>query len=313
MLDDFSHHESKDVTSCEVIMERKKESLFVERLKCERDLIENRDVRKCINCIENCIIRQVSPLLSLRLLCLLSITQDGLSSRDSRDLIKLFTQSFGHEHISTFHNLKKLGLFVEHSHQTAINTSGSESSPSPGIPGAKYHASQSLGAKTSSSSSLPYFFTSKSKYKTIVKKLNLIPVLKEKESYDVRSPSDAAFVYGGSYIPIICPLLDLFLNKNSNQSNFDEILKVLPGVRCSSSLGQKFCIKNSNNHVSAANNPTSASPKVILIYFVGGVTFAEISALRFVAQKKSIKIMIATTGIMNGNQLMKQMMPIKFR
>jgi len=34
------------------------------------------------------------------------------------------------------------------------------------------------------------------------------------------------------------------------------------------------------------SNPSSDSPRVVLVYFIGGCTFAEISALRFLSQQE---------------------------
>lgn len=47
--------------------------------------------------------------------------------------------------------------------------------------------------------------------------------------------------------------------------------------------------------------------KVILVYFLGGVTFAEIGAIRwlneqFVIQGRDLKIIIATTQIITGGR-----------
>ena len=45
------------------------------------------------------------------------------------------------------------------------------------------------------------------------------------------------------------------------------------------------------------------------MYFVGGVTFAEIAALRFLNQQKNAKVryIIATTSVINGNRCMDEM------
>lgn len=48
--------------------------------------------------------------------------------------------------------------------------------------------------------------------------------------------------------------------------------------------------------------------KRILVYFVGGVTFAEVAALRFLNTLfPDKKFLVATTQIINGNLCMEQM------
>lgn len=46
----------------------------------------------------------------------------------------------------------------------------------------------------------------------------------------------------------------------------------------------------------------SDMPRVILVFFLGGCTFAEISALRFLAQEdQNVEFIIATTKLINKN------------
>ena len=47
----------------------------------------------------------------------------------------------------------------------------------------------------------------------------------------------------------------------------------------------------------------------MLLYYVGGVTFAEIGAIRFLNEMKghNMKFYIATTQIINGNSAVQQM------
>ncbi|CAG2123345.1 unnamed protein product, partial [Medioppia subpectinata] len=94
-------------------MDRKKAINFAEQLTVERNLVEGFDPKACLQFIEEGIIRQLGPIVSLRLICLYSITQSGIASKDYKNLVKLYLQSYGHNHIITFFNLKKLGIIVE--------------------------------------------------------------------------------------------------------------------------------------------------------------------------------------------------------
>jgi hypothetical protein len=46
--------------------------------------------------------------------------------------------------------------------------------------------------------------------------------------------------------------------------------------------------------------------KKVLIYFIGGVTFAEIAAIRFLNARpdSNVKLIVATTQIISGNKCM---------
>ncbi|XP_060116200.1 vacuolar protein sorting-associated protein 33B isoform X2 [Heteronotia binoei] len=104
---------SLHIGACESIMKKKTKQDFQELLKTEHALLEGFDVRESICFIEEHIDRQVSPIESLRLLCLLSITENGLAPKDYRSLKTQYLQSYGPEHLLTFHNLKRMGLLTE--------------------------------------------------------------------------------------------------------------------------------------------------------------------------------------------------------
>ena len=60
-----------------------------------------------------------------------------------------------------------------------------------------------------------------------------------------------------------------------------------------------------------AKELTANRKKTVLIYFVGGVTFAEIAALRFLNQQanSNVKFVVATTEIITGDRAVNQMRP----
>ena len=49
--------------------------------------------------------------------------------------------------------------------------------------------------------------------------------------------------------------------------------------------------------------------KVMLVYYIGGVTFGEIAALRFLSDKPDFpfRIIICTTKLINGNSFVKDL------
>lgn len=50
--------------------------------------------------------------------------------------------------------------------------------------------------------------------------------------------------------------------------------------------------------------------KVTLVYFLGGVTYAEIAALRFLQQEDHpTEYIVATTHIINGDSLIRSITP----
>lgn len=54
----------------------------------------------------------------------------------------------------------------------------------------------------------------------------------------------------------------------------------------------------------------SDTPKVVLVFFLGGCTFAEISALRFLSRQEdnNVEFVIATTKLVNKNTFLESLM-----
>ncbi|XP_054159287.1 vacuolar protein sorting-associated protein 33B-like [Oppia nitens] len=266
------------ISASETIMENKKEVCFAEQLTVERNLIEGIDTKASLEFIEEGIIRQFSDTLSLRLICLYSITQSGISTKDYQNLVKLYVDSYGHKHISVFFNLTKLGIIVENSSPT-------------------FNIQQVANPRIASnmrSLLLRPNDSSVRKFRQTIKKLNLIPQI-DGQAYDVRNPKDCAYVFGGAYIPLITRIVQLVCDsKNSNE----EINRLLNG---------KFV--NLNQRIDATNYAKLMPIKVILLFIIGGITYAEVAAVRFLAKQLGIQIIIATTCITNGSQFLKQLMP----
>lgn len=72
---------SLHIGACESIMKKKTKQDFQELIKTEHALLEGFNIREGTSYIEEHIDRQVSPIESLRLMCLLSITENGEPQR----------------------------------------------------------------------------------------------------------------------------------------------------------------------------------------------------------------------------------------
>jgi hypothetical protein len=84
-------------------------------------------------------------------------------------------------------------------------------------------------------------------------------------------------------------------------SNIERILKLLPGEETRPSPREEKEFFETSQQVRA---------KKVLVYFLGGVTFAEIAAIRFLnthVLKGRFKFVIATTSIVSSEKCMKQM------
>ncbi|KAJ6221161.1 hypothetical protein RDWZM_006973 [Blomia tropicalis] len=278
------------INICEKIMERKKQTKFSDQLKMEQNIIEGIESRSVLNFIEDGIIKLYPKMLMLRLICLYSICYGGFSTRDLNHLMKLFGQSYGFDCILWLFNLKKIGIIFETTNQFNFNVT------SPTITSSISSTIPKLVQQSSSSS--PSETIRKFRHNT--KKFNLIPLL-ETESYNIRAPTDCGYVFGGAYYPFVCKLLDSFFNLQS-MSQIDD------WSRQSNCKLQPSLIPNQHN----GRSLSSKNKRIQLVLFVGGVTYAEVSALRFLSRQKEIPILIMTTSICNGNNFLNSFMKKSF-
>ena len=123
------------------------------------------------------------------------------------------------------------------------------------------------------------------------------------------NPGDISYVYNG-YAPISVKLIEMILDNSGLQPLVAKgILKLLG-------------LTDERVHVPAQEQKLFASPivggismpkapkkKRILVYYLGGITFAEIAALRFLQNlNPKFKIIIATTSIINGESGIAQLL-----
>ncbi|KAL0538594.1 hypothetical protein IC582_022742 [Cucumis melo] len=141
---------------------------------------------------------------------------------------------------------------------------------------------------------------SKSNWLTVKRGLQLVV-----EDTNTVNPTDIAYVFSG-YAPLSIRLVQQAVR--SGWRPIEEILKLLPGPHSETKRG-RFLSSSSYDSLqgaSASNDKvTDGRRTVVLVVFVGGVTFAEISALRFLSGQEGMayELIVGTTKIVSGNSL----------
>ncbi|NWI68033.1 VP33B protein, partial [Todus mexicanus] len=250
---------SLHIGACESIMKKKTKQDFQEMIKTEHSLLEGFDIRESTSFIEEHIDRQVSPIESLRLMCLLSITENGLVPKDYRSLKTQYLQSYGPEHLLTFHNLKRIGLLTEQAAGDTLTAVESKVS--------RLVTDRAAGKITDAFNSL----ARKSNFRAISKKLGLIP--RVDGEYDLKMPRDMAYVFSGAYVPLSCKIIEQVLERRG-WLGLEEVVRLLNG--------NEFSVSDS----SVEDNPAWDSQRIVLAVFLGGCTFSEIAALRFLGKER---------------------------
>lgn len=260
---------SLHIAACEHIVRQKTKSEFEEGMQTEHSLLEGSYLKENLAYIEEVLNKQGPMLQALRLLCLASLTQNGLSPANYQFFKTQFMHSHGFEHIATWHNLKRVGMLVEQDMTQAPKGQ--------------------LGKVAATAMNL----TRSSHYRAISKKLNLVPNATE---VNLKLPNDMSYVFSAAYAPISVKLVEQILNRGGF-TGLDDITKHIPGQHFSHTEGQS---------VRAAPSPharASNASKIVLVLFAGGCTYSEITALRFLGRQKGYQFLVATTSMTNGNSL----------
>lgn len=316
------------ISACEEIMRERNKYDFSDQLRNEQNILDGIDIGKCLDYITKLVSHQLNPHVPLRLLSLLSLTQGGLPPRDYKKYLSLYCETYGLHQNGTFENLKKLGLVSEmnlslNTFTGGVLSYGSKDTPNQGYKAtAKLPSSLSLASFTGAMSSFTErasgrmaavvsssVLPRRGNLSAMLKRFQLVP--EESDiGYNIRSPKDPAFVFNGAYIPLICQLLDNCVlpppapKKGAAPLNMTpaELMKLLPGPnfrRRQAFLGD----------IPPSPSRKPRNERSILVYYIGGVTFAEITALRFLAKQRRVKIAIATTSVLNGNKLIDSLSP----
>ncbi|GFN90569.1 vacuolar protein sorting-associated protein 33b [Plakobranchus ocellatus] len=253
---------STHISACEAIIKMKGKHDFEESIRTEHNLLECAEFKENMIFIEECIQKQVSPILTLRLLCLASLTQEGLSQREYKSIKTQFLHSHGFEHLVTMFRLKKLGLLTEQ------DTSQTSMRPVTSKPSALY--------------------TRKFNYRALSRKLGLVP---DAEAINLQRPNHLSYVFSGAYTPLPCKLIEQILIRET-LVGLEDVGRMCGGLHAD--------LKAKHQAISAGT--TIPAMKVILVFFLGGCTFSEITALRLIARLHGVRIIVATTAITTANR-----------
>nr|KAF6468627.1 hypothetical protein HJG63_020504 [Rousettus aegyptiacus] len=117
-----------------------------------------------------------------------------------------------------------------------------------------------------------------------------------------QNPTDISYVYSG-YAPLSVRLAQLL--SRPGWRSIEEVLRMLPGPHFEERQSLPTGLQKKRQ---------PGENRVTLIFFLGGVTFAEIAALRFLSQLEDggPEYVVATTKLMNGASWLESLMEKPF-
>ena len=275
----------------EEIMKNTQGDIFRRSLEVQQNLYDGSDPSYQHDTFEELISRDVPLTTVLRLLCLESCISGGLRQKDLDNFKRLILHAYGYQHLLTLDALEKMGLLsTRASANVLMNPLG--------VGGAAAE-----GTKTN--------------YNYLRKVLRLVV-----DEVNEQNPNDIAYVYSG-YAPLSVRLVQSIVQKQhlltitkgaSAISNgvssaahgwqgFEDALRNIKGGTFNKvQKGEESAVKA--RHMLAG---TWGKPKTVVVMFLGGITFTEIAALRFVARQEEgrRRILICTTDVVGGDGMME--------
>ncbi|KOB72444.1 Vacuolar protein sorting [Operophtera brumata] len=296
----FKQNLVNHVLACETIISEMSNKF--ENLKLtETEMLNNRNKKSNFNFIDENFGTDIHMYNSLRLMCLISLTQ-GLSYEEYNTLVNKYLLAFGYKFLYVFNNLINAGLLIQPSSlKLSLNISN-------------------LG---NLSDRLPKW---QNEFQTTANKLKQLPSQPEKVE-----KSSPGYVFNGGYVPLIAVLCNAILTSDTLSDVLTKLqalsdLKVggkildrlkdgmetlnerLSNLKLHSDL--EFGCKEAKSLMKILKTDPNIGglfplkPKSVLVFVIGGVTFAEIAACDVVQTATGSKIYIASDCIACGADLM---------
>ncbi|OAD52769.1 Vacuolar protein sorting-associated protein 33A [Eufriesea mexicana] len=120
------------------------------------------------------------------------------------------------------------------------------------------------------------------------------------------TPKDISYVHS-IYAPLSVRLAEQLIQPNGWQG-LNDVMGLLPGPTINS-VSYNIPLYGRRNSISSEDS-NSEPPKLVMVFFIGGCTFAEISALRFLSQHEDLNVefVVCTTKLINGNTFLMSLM-----
>lgn len=250
---------------------------FREQWTTERSIIEGES--SAWEVLEEWICSHESIGKILRALCLQSICNGGLKASRYDHLRSMIVQGYGYEYLLQFHALEQLGWI---------------------------RRKDTLWMDSASSA-----------FPILRKALILIHA-----EVDTVEPDDIAYASSG-YAPLTARLVQAAV-QGWTKTRTQEVLQSLPGRMVditpteppqdlSSYMQNQSAPKESLGEYAKQQQPQQSEKfkPTLLVFFVGGLSYMEVAALRFLSKRPSFpyRIVMVTTQLINGNVLLQQTNP----
>lgn len=242
----------------------------------EESIMNQFSKREIVSLIESYLATKLGNSFSvLRLMCLLCLVNNGLHVDIVNSLKSQFLRIYGYHYATLFDNLERTGLFFSN-----VSSSLPPSSLSSATTIVDNTFTSRLTQVMPNISIMRYTSS-----QTTIQKLKLLPTDTVTETDNNKSCTDLSYVFNKCFIPAIPQLVSLIIK---NEIQIVELNKIF-----------------SNAAVNINNKSVSSPVQLFFIYFIGGVTYAEMAAFQLLEKLTGCQIIVAATNTINGNKLCK--------
>ncbi|KIO26419.1 hypothetical protein M407DRAFT_74508 [Tulasnella calospora MUT 4182] len=289
--------------------------MFNKSLEIQQNLLASYEPTVQVSAIEDLISQEAPLQLVLRLLCLASLTNGGIKAKTLENIKREILQTYGYSYLPLLLALTSLSLLL----------------PNP-LPKSLTNQSSASDARRSSSLKPPAVPPA---FAPIRKAFRILSDTPE------ATPTDVSYVYSG-YAPLSLRIVqavamkglvlaNLPLSDGSSRSGplleagagakkeakvesvachpingwkgFEEVVKLLPG----GVVDQVQVNGEGHQRGGGESNPTTTT----VVFFLGGCTYTEVSALRWMTQHcKGRRFLIGSTSMISGGLLIETLNPL---
>ncbi|KAJ3295464.1 hypothetical protein HK104_002652 [Borealophlyctis nickersoniae] len=259
---------------------------FDKMLEVQQNFVAGIIGKQHIDYIEELIDKQAPLMPVLRLLCLYSLVDGGVKGKYYENFRRELIQTYGYPHIITLQNLTKLGLFRRQDAAAPASTSTAS---------APHHHHIHIPHRQA--------------YPAIRKAFKLIV-----DDVNEHNPNDISYVYSG-YAPLSVRMVQAAVGglqaaakpgaggagATVGWKGWEEPLRLVGGTTVEEVQkvvdGGGFAKRKTNNH------------RTTLVVFLGGCTYTEVSALRFLSLQEEghREFVTLTTQMINGTSMLESL------
>ena len=266
----------KHLVICEKIVQEMSAN-FERQQYVEEMILRNSSKKQIMSYIDEQLHTNAHQWNILRLFCLFHICVGGLSADEVNKFIGAYLNTFDHKHLHIFQNLMKAKLFPDISRVASKNLIGIAQSTIP----------------------------KKTQFQNDAGKLKLVPNDEASSSDGKKNVAKAcpSYVFNGNFIPFVAQLANIVLTSET-LTDFSNKIGNLEHLKFTGSLiGDEM---ETLKDLSALNTKIlPIKPRSLLIFIVGGITYAEIAACNMIESLTGSKIVLASDRITSGIDIVK--------